>query len=208
MNETTKNDRIKALVPMLDKGEKEVYSEEGAEVRYRKKSKEHILYIRLYLFFFFLGACIFASKKLGSEELSSGILNYVLSLPSSFPDFCVKFAPVVFGSFLIYASGFTMYAPLFTVIYSSVLFLFCGLASGSLVFSFGLSLKSVSAILLFGLVCGICILFCTVTKGISKIACFGIEKLTVSDGMFYSALYIVTVCVQYYIIKGICALIG
>ena len=195
----------KALIPIAKPFDvkKDVYSEDGAGENYRKRSEGHILYIRLYLLFFFMGACVFASGKFGFDGLSEKAMGLLIRPVDGFPNFCVKYAPLVFGSFIVYASGFTLYAPLINAIYSSSLFLFSGIAAGSVVYFFGISVESLAILALIGLADGICILLCSVTRGISGIASRGIDKLEISDGMLYSVLYTATVCAQYYVIRGI-----
>jgi hypothetical protein len=170
--------------------------------KYRKGQKEHILYTRIYLLFFFVGACVFASGKWGSENLAEKTVSFLLSEINGFSDFCLKYAPVVFGSFLVYASGFTVYAPLLSVVYSALTFLFFGVSSGSIVFLYGAGLNSALSIALPGLICVACIIFCAVTAGISKIASMGIDKLRILDGLLYTALYWGYIFCWYCIIKG------
>ncbi len=193
----------KSLVPVLVSEKKSrPYIEEKLK-NYRKGQKEHIIYTRIYLLFFFLGACVFASGKWGCEVLSEKAMKFLLSGTDDFPDFCFNFAPAVFGSFLVYASGFTVYAPLLSVLYSALTFSFFGVSACSLVFLHGVSLKVILSIALIGVLCCGCIAFCTVTNGISKIASRGIGKLGGPDGLLYSLLYWFYILLWYYGMKGL-----
>ncbi len=202
-----KIDSSRALVPIIPEEKKSDSDSERVARKYRKGQKEHIIYTRIYLLFFFVGACVFASGKWESATLSEKTLTFLIKGATGFSDFCSKYALVIFGSFLVYASGFTVYASLLSVIYSALTFLFFGIASGSIVFLHGVGLETFLFIAVLGLLCVACIIFCSVTAGISKIASSGIEKLRVFDGILYSVLYWGYILGWYYGIKGLCMLI-
>ena len=177
------------------------------KIRYRKKSASHILFVKAYLLFFFLGACFYASGKLGMRELSEKVFGELSVKTDGFSDFCVRFSPLLFGSFFVYSSGFTIYASLLSALYSVSSFFLCGAVACEVVFQMGVSLESLGCLLLIGLFCGECILLCSVTRGISEIASEGISKLSIQDGVLYSVLYMFTVALNYYLIMLICFLI-
>jgi len=197
----------RALVPVIPLENKSAFKTDELTRKYRKGQKEHIIYTRIYLLFFFVGACVFASEKWESAMLSEKTLTFLTKEITGFSDFCSKYAPVVFGSFLVYASGFTVYAPLLSVIYSALTFLFFGIASGSVVFLYGARIDTFLFIAVIGALCVACIIFCSVTAGISKIASSGIEKLRVLDGIMYSVLYWGYILGWFYGIKVLCMLI-
>ncbi len=187
--------QTKALVPVLP-------INEFKGKKYRKAQKGHIFYTKLYLLFFFVGACIFAMGRFGYESTSEAVVSYLTREIKDFPDFCTAFFPLILSSFLVYASGFTVYCPLVALIYSSVFFSLWGFSSGCILFSLGVTMKTFCALGIIGLLCAFCVFFCTVSVGISKIASQGINRLGISDGLFYSLFYWGYVFVTYYSFKG------
>ncbi len=192
---------IKALVPIRVYENKVTF--DRIKNKYRKGQKGHIIYIRIYMLFFFLGACAFASGMLGGGEFVQSIIGKLSSRDNGFSEFCISFAPVVFGSFLVYASGFTVYAPLLSFVYSALFFSSCGAVSAVIVYSQGITAELFLILALIGLSCGFGVIFCSVAVGISKIASDGIGKLNLIDGLLYSVLYWGYIATLYFIIMGI-----
>ena len=208
----------KSLVPVtvekeqskkLDEENHKVYNEAFGNVRskYRKSTKTHIFYMRTYLLFFFLGACIFACGKWGFADMSQKVTDFLLKSFESFPDFCVKLPWLVFGSFFVYAAGFTVYAPVVSLVYSAGTFLLYGIVSASVVYSYGTGLEVFLSLLLLGLICGACILLSSVSCGISEIASLGIGNVGISDGVLFSLLYWGYLTFNYFAHRGIFSLL-
>ncbi len=173
---------------------------------YRRKRSRHILYVRLYLAFFFLGACIFASGKWNADFWCGKVNSFVLYSCSDFTEFCASFAPLIFSIFLVYASGFTLYATIVSVIFSSVAFFLCGITACVFIYTYGFSFTTLGMLALLGVICGMYILFCSATRGISEIAVTGIGKLSISDGILYTVLFLACVFVQYVVLRSMWAL--
>lgn len=208
LNQETKREEgitfdLPSLVPVIE--EKTAFDEKGA--KYRKSKSAHIFYMRMYLLFFFFGACVFASGKWGYDGVSQKVSELLFSETWDFSRFCVTLYPFVFGSFFVYASGFTVYAPLLSGVYSIGVFTLGGIVSGSIVYLYGVRMETFISLFLVGMACALCIILCSVSVGISKIASMGIGKVNISDGVLYSLLYWAYVICQYYLIKGISALL-
>jgi hypothetical protein len=188
--------QVKALVPILP-------INESKGKKYRKAQKTHIFYTKLYLLFFFVGACAFAMGKVECKSAAETVVSYLVREIKDFPNFCTAFFPLILSSFLVYASGFTVYCPLATVIYSSTLFFVCGVSSGCILVSFGMTIKTFGILGIIGLFCIFCVFFCAVSVGISKIASQGINRLRISDGLLYSLLYWGYVFAMYFLFEGV-----
>jgi hypothetical protein len=192
--------KCKAIVPVVTR---ENENTEASFAKYRKKRSSHIFFVRMYLVFFFVGACVFACGKWDATALSQNAVSFISHDSQSVPDFCISFAPLILLSFVVFASGFTFYAPLVTFIYSAVIFMFCGICCSSIVYIFGISWGAFASIIILGINCILCVLFCSATCGISKITLNGVDKLSISDGLMYSALFFAVVCAWYLSGKGI-----
>lgn len=190
----------KALVPVFVPDTREIHS---MSKRFRKKTKGYIFYIRIYLLFFFAGACLFASGRWGFEKTACKVFEFFIAEKEGVFGYFVEFAPLIFGSFVVYASGFTIYAPISSFIYSATVFFLGGLASGSIIYTLGTEWQVFFATALIGVSSACCVVFCSVSNGISKIASNGIGKLPILDGILFSVLYWGYVFVHYFILKGI-----
>ncbi len=179
----------------------------GKKIRYRKKTVSHILFMKAYLLFFFVGACLYASGKFGIGDIAKKIVGEIIIPAEGFSDFCLRFSPLAFGSFFVFASGFTIYAFLISIIYSVSSFFICGAVSCEIILQYGASAETLAVLVLIGFFCGECILFCSATRGISNIASEGISRLSIQDGVLYSILYISTVALNYYILMAVCFLL-
>jgi hypothetical protein len=87
--------------------------------------------------------------------------------------------------------------------YAAVVSSFCGASACSIVYLFGINIFTFSALLLLGVSCIGCIILCTMSSGISKIASCGIGKLSLSDGILFSVLYWGYVIIQYFLLKAL-----
>lgn len=206
-DEESKNDNSFSVSDNLseDKTAKEDYTSDEnmlfygflKKIKIKHKESKALIYVKLFALFFFLGLCVYASGKFGMDGIEKKTLAFFSHDVKGFSDFCVDYSSVIFSSFLVFACGFTLYAPLITVLFSVIVFFCLGVVSGCIAFTLGLVFHTFLVLLLIGSFSVMCIILCSTSLGISKIASAGIYKIMISDGILYSVLYIAFVLITW-----------
>ncbi len=174
----------------------------------KHKEKSATFYVKLFALFFFFGVCLCVSGKWKADGMGKKLISIFDKDLNSFSSFCVNLAPIVFSSFVVFASGFTLYAPFVTWIYSACMFFVIGVLSGYMVTSLGINLVIITTLILIGIFSVLNVTLCVVSVGMSKIATNGIKGISISDGIIYFVIYVVYMAATWGIVSGIKGLIS